>query len=572
VFCFFFSKKKALLSLGLIVAAGAATALWRPWQSPRWTVQSGRTLPKLAAEGDPRISPDGSMLAYVADAPGGHEQVYVRNLRGGTTLAISSPDEDAASPAWNSASARLAYVVSGQKGAPCRIMVTSVPGGTPALAGRCRQVPTTQIAWQPATPYLLLTDKLPVLEGQLTEFFEGIFRLNIQTGRSEQVTAPPASEADYGARVSPDGAWVAYIRDRGFGGQAVRLRRLATSEERELDTDKDIRSIDWTPDSRALLASVPGQMGSEIFAYPIDGTRGYRIYASASALGRLATGPGGMLAVEAVDMRTDLARAATSPHASADIIDPAPGMTDWPDFAPDGTLAFVSSRSGEVALWTRKPGGQPVAIVNAGVKDLERPVWSPDGTRIAFFEIWKGDITVHVVAAQGENIVSFAVPSIGFGLPSWTPDGEHLLLFDKRILRVVRIDLRHTDDREPMQDPLWVDTIYYRGAIYSSKGPLAPGLWQTDAAPRLVTPDYPGQRHARLTFKGDDVLVPESLSSGNLRILAKPLKGGPSRIAYYAPGAEEETPFAVDPRTGDVVYVSNVAADSHIDLLTVARQ
>jgi hypothetical protein len=123
-----------------------------------------------------------------------------------------------------------------------------------------------------------------------------------------------------------------------------------------------------------------------------------------------------------------------------------------------------------------------------------------------------------------------------------------------------------------MQDPLWVDTTYYRGAIYSSKGPLAPGLWETDGAPRLITSDYPGQRHARLAFKGDDVLVPESLNSGNLRILAQPLKGGPSRIAYYAPGAEGETPFAVDPRTGDVIYVSNVAGDSHIDLLTVARQ
>jgi Tol biopolymer transport system component/DNA-binding winged helix-turn-helix (wHTH) protein len=559
------------LALGLMVgAAGAAAQFWRPWQSPHLTVQSSRTLPKLAGESDPRLSPNGSMLAYVADAPGGHGRVYVRNLRGGAQVAVSSPDEDAASPAWDSASARLAYVVAGRQGAPCRIMVTRFPGGTPALAGRCRQVPTTEIAWQPATPYLLLTDRLPFLEGQITEFFEGIFRLNIETGRSEQVTAPPASEADHGARVSPDGAWVAYIRGRGFAGQALRLRRLASSEERELDADKDIRSIDWTPDSRTLIASVPGQMGSEIHAYPIDGTPGYRIYSSASALGRLATGPGGMLAVEAVDQRTDLARATTSPQAAADIIDPSPGMTDWPAFAPDGTLAFVSSRSGEVALWTRKPGGQPVAIVRADVKDIERPVWSPDGQRIAFFEAWKGDITVHVVTAQGANVVAFAVPSIGFGLPNWTPDGEHLLLFDKRILRVVRIDLRHPDDREPVQDRMWDSTIYHKGAIYSVKAEQA-GLWETDGTPRLVSPDYPFPRHARVAFKGDDVLLPDS-NGGKLRILAQPLKGGPSRVAFYAPAAEEETPFAVDPLTGDVIYVSNVAGDSHIDLLTVARQ
>jgi len=68
-----------------------------------------------------------------------------------------------------------------------------------------------------------------------------------------------------------------------------------------------------------------------------------------------------------------------------------------------------------------------------------------------------------------------------------------------------------------------------------------------------------------------DVLLPDS-NGGKLRILAQPLKGGPSRVAFYTPTAEEETPFAVDPLTRDVIYVSTVAVDSHIDLLTVARQ
>jgi hypothetical protein len=50
------------------------------------------------------------------------------------------------------------------------------------------------------------------------------------------------------------------------------------------------------------------------------------------------------------------------------------------------------------------------------------------------------------------------------------------------------------------------------------------------------------------------------------------LKGGQERVAYYAPGAETESPLAVDPRTGDVLYVSEVYEDSSIELFTIAKQ
>jgi hypothetical protein len=385
------------------------------------------------------------------------------------------------------------------------------------------------------------------------------------------VTSPPTSEGDHKARVSPDGTWLAYIRDRGFKGSALRLRNITSSEEREFDCDPDVGSVDWTADSRTLIASVPGPMGSEIRAYPIDGTRGYRVYVSASHLDGLATGPGGMLAAEVDDARTNLARATMTPRASADIIDPAAGLTDWPAFAPDGTLAFVSNRSGALALWTRKPGGQPVPLVSTGLKDIERPVWSPDGSRIAFFEAWKGDITMHVITAQGARVVSFAVPSIGFGMPNWTPDGDHLLAFDKRVLRVVRIDLHDPDHREPVEDRFWDGALHHDGAVYSASS-TKPGIWRLDGRPRLITPDYPPQRHARLAFLGDTVLLPGPREGGTLRILAQPLTGGQDRRIFYAPEAEAGTPFAVDPLTGDVLYVSEVAADTHVELLTIARQ
>jgi dipeptidyl aminopeptidase/acylaminoacyl peptidase len=312
-------------------------------------------------------------------------------------------------------------------------------------------------------------------------------------------------------------------------------------------------------------------MGGEILAYPINGAQAYRVYASASPPGEISTGPNGMLAVQLDERHSNLARAHTTRLAAADIIDPAAGDTDWPAFAPDGTLAFVSNRSGRMALWIRKPGRQPIELRSADLKDIERPVWSPDGSRIAFAEIWKGHITIHVITAQGENVVAFPVQSIGYGMPNWTPDGTHLVLYDRRILEAVRVDLRNPDRREPLRTGVWDGVNYRNGATYAAMG-QKPGIWQLDGAPRLITKDYPAARRQRMAFVGDDVLLPGPDDGDTLQIMAQPLKGGPARLGYFAPSAEPETPFAVDPRTGDVIYIAAAAIESHIDLLTLARQ
>ena len=580
-------RRRRLLALaaGIVLVGAAGSALWGLRPAPRWTVESSRKLPKLDGETEPRISPNGSMMAYTVNPPGGHGRIYVRPLQGGEPVAVSPAIEDAGSPSWASDGVRLAYVVADPGGAPCRIVVTSLPDGGPRDVGRCRQFATTQIAWQPGTPYLFLVDQVPALEGQLTGFWGAIFRMNIETGRSEQVTTPLTSESDFGARVSPDGEWVAYIRSRGLAGQAVRLRRIASSEEREILNDPDVSSIDWTPDSQTLVASVPGQMGGALVAYPIDGSRAYKVYISASVVSGLATGPDGLLAAEVDEGRHNLARASRTPQARADIIDAAAGLTDWPVFAPDGTLAFVSNRSGEMALWTRKPGRAPGVLVKAGQKGIERPVWSPDGSRIAYVEIWKGDISIHVVTARGERVVAFAVPSVGYGEPVWTPDGEHLVMYDKRLMRAVRIDLKHPDDRQTVADKLLDGITFRNGAVYSTSG-IKSGIWELSSSPaasraatgefildkaRLITPDYPVERRPRLAFIGDDVLMPGTRAGDTLQVLAQPLAGGPNRVAFYAPAAEAGTPFAVDPLSGDVIYVSELAVDSHIELLQIAR-
>jgi hypothetical protein len=54
------------------------------------------------------------------------------------------------------------------------------------------------------------------------------------------------------------------------------------------------------------------------------------------------------------------------------------------------------------------------------------------------------------------------------------------------------------------------------------------------------------------------------------------LADGPYRVLGYAPGAEAQDRFfeskmAVNPKTGEVIYVAAVQGDTNIDLLTLTK-
>src|SRR5262249_12853192 len=61
------------------------------------------------------------------------------------------------------------------------------------------------------------------------------------------------------------------------------------------------------------------------------------------------------------------------------------GFSEWPTWSPDGRLfAFSSNRSGDFEIYVRRvEGGQEVNVTNNPMDDVQ-PMFSPDGTSIAF--------------------------------------------------------------------------------------------------------------------------------------------------------------------------------------------
>ena len=401
----FWRRWRLAAALMLLVVAASATAAWLLWPVQHWTVESSRPfVSTLALEGEPAFSPDGKMLAYVSGPDMLSRKIYVRNLAGGDGIKVTSGAYDDSSPSWSSDGVRLAYVAQ-KNGEPCRIMVTTVPAGEAREAGQCAQAEATTIAWQPGTPFLYYRE------------FRGagraIFRLDLDTGAKLLVVESKAEGACLcDLHISPDGKSLVYLRsDRFQSDYNIVLRDLVNGTEKILGRialhtmSAWISSTAWSEDSKIVLASSSRGMGSEVIAYPVDGSPPYRIYASATGISRMSIG-GGVLAIETNVGRKNLARASPTPITQPDVIDPANGITSSPTFAPDGTLAFLSNRSGTDAIWIMKPGAPPFLLFDAGSQRISRENFSPDGARLAVAINTTKGVTIKILTADGASVAS----------------------------------------------------------------------------------------------------------------------------------------------------------------------
>src|SRR5688500_14548945 len=88
----------------------------------------------------------------------------------------------------------------------------------------------------------------------------------------------------------------------------------------------------------------------------------------------------------------------------------------------NGRLAFTSNRDGNDEIYTAEPdGGDPRRLTNNVAADAD-PVWSPDGSKIAFargFDIW-------VMNADGTEAGAITGPDGVDAEPAWSPDGTQL--------------------------------------------------------------------------------------------------------------------------------------------------
>jgi Tol biopolymer transport system component len=88
-------------------------------------------------------------------------------------------------------------------------------------------------------------------------------------------------------------------------------------------------------------------------------------------------------------------------------------------------FVFVSERAGNPDIWMLDEEGREIQLTHHAEAD-EAPVWSPDGTRIAFESMRDGNSEIYVMGADGSKQVNLTGNPAHDHAPAWSPDGTQI--------------------------------------------------------------------------------------------------------------------------------------------------
>ncbi len=176
-----------------------------------------------------------------------------------------------------------------------------------------------------------------------------------------------------------------------------------------------------------------------------------------------------------------------------------------PTVAPDGTIAFVSSRHGNAEIYVmgpeglqvddqgREKGPPPFRLTDHPGNDTS-PTWSPDGTRLAWLA-WRGE-EVRAVWVERGSLEPRPFRSDG-GVDraiAWSPRGDRVAITTQLGSREVAIDIVTVEGRRvarldgpgPDEHPVWSPDG--EALLFTSSRDGEPDLYVADADGETARP------------------------------------------------------------------------------------
>ena len=328
----------------------------------------------------PALSPDGKLIAYVAsEHPGGPVDLYVRLVRGGQPVRLTSDDASESAPVFSPDGERLAFTRRGAGGGPPAIWLI------PALGGDA--VPLVDGAGLPA--WAPRGDELAVVLGA-------------------------GAPSDRIARVGLDGVVRAIVFENASPYLAV-------------------RRISWSPDGKQIaMARSRGGASSELWMVDAEGGPARPLLQDSAAV--VNEDPAFMPDGRSIVYSSS--RAGTMNLWTVSVEGRAPeqltsgaGPDAWPSVSANGAIAYSNSRWRN-SLVTYDPATGNSATLTTHTPYLWAPAFAPDGREVAYS---RGDVdgtwSIWIVPVQGgaaRRLTAQSEPTI---YPRFTPDGRSVIYF-----------------------------------------------------------------------------------------------------------------------------------------------
>jgi TolB protein len=109
-------------------------------------------------------------------------------------------------------------------------------------------------------------------------------------------------------------------------------------------------------------------------------------------------------------------------------------LPEIPTGGGSGQIAFSSHRNGSSEIYVMKADGTQQTRLTFNQQRVSQPVWSPDGSKIAFVLTWAGgaNLDIFVMNADGSGLFQLTDhPSVDSD-PAWSPDGTKIAFTSNR--------------------------------------------------------------------------------------------------------------------------------------------
>lgn len=395
-----------------LAALAAGIAWWQRAPDPPRVMRFHVAPPEdLSVVGAPKISPDGSTIAFSGTGADGTARIWVREIDDLAARPLAGTEGAQFRPFWSPDSRYLAFMAGG------RLKKVPVSGGGAQVV---TDAPTgADGTWG--------TKDIILFDGQSTD---PIQRVSAGSGIATPVVEPGAGWPEF----LPDGEHFLYLANPEDETQRLMVGSLDTEEPpRELMTVESLAV--YAPPSHLIFVS-----NDSLYAQPfdaktmelsgepqqlaadLDSTSSGLADFSASADGTLVYRSGG----------TEQRRLVWVDRGGTELADEGEsGIYRSPAISPDGRrIAFTLTdpASGNDDVWVRdlQRGVSTRLTFDAAID--HNAAWSPDGTRIAF-DSHRGDSPgIYVKSASGDGSAELVVAAgSDFSPHSWSPDGRWLL-------------------------------------------------------------------------------------------------------------------------------------------------
>lgn len=501
-----------------LILAAAAFAWWfrgRQLQAARPPVVLFERLTDFSGmEESPAISPDGKSVAFVGDSTGSR-QIWIRLLAGGAPFQLTHDAGDHLSPRWSPDSASLIYYTP-----PTDSSHEAVVWEISALGGTPRRLTAS------------LSEVDPSHDGKSLAFFRlgagqiELVRTDRDASNTRVLAQFPSKTACRQPRWSPDDSSIAFMLATDRWADDLYYVSASGSAPRRVTFDLSLLSgFSWLPSGSGFVFS--SSRGSTLLYLPT--THLWQIPRDGGEPRQLTFGDEndaspdidsqGRLVSSRIRLAFDIwkfpvafapaenvHRAARVSHQTAQV--------QTPSLSPDGRqLVYLSDTGGHGNLWVLDlASGQNRQITFEKDPNLIMgvPLWSPDGSRIAYarqvFGQGTSSVAYWLVRPDGSDNNEF-LPKASW--LTWSPDRRWVYYVDQtggtdgtlgRILKMSVSDSTPVEVRSEVSNGPAISpdgsTLYYAKLLEPVNG-----LWdyeirsaQPDSAPSRLLAAISGHR------------------------------------------------------------------------------